>query len=337
MLQKKIKQCLVAITCALLLTGCGTEDAEIGKVDTGKVDTGDIDTGKVDTGDVDTGKVDTGDVKVNTPDVVVDVNKGWEITQYGPRDINSSFYTIYNETEGLIVIDGGWAEDAEYVMEVIDSYGGHVDAWILTHPHQDHVGAFNAIYPNPGGITIGEIYTVDMASPEDCLGVAPWDSVDAYNDFLALDISEIKYLYAGDVIELCGLDVEILNAFDDNVRVLSRDYLNDGSMMFKVSGEKESFLFCADVGMAMSDFLLQKHGAEKLASTYLQMGHHGYGGLNDSFYRAVCPTIAFFDAPDWLMLDTTGKYDTPEHVELMQGLGSEIFSFSEGPNTILLE
>ena len=86
----------------------------------------------------------------------------------------------------------------------------------------------------------------------------------------------------------------------------------------------------------MSDFLLQKYG-EKLKADYLQMGHHGYGGLKDDFYNMVAPGFAFFDAPDWLMYDTTGKYDTPEHVELMQGMGSEIFSFSAGPNTILLE
>jgi len=333
---KKLKYYFMTLACIVLLAGCGAEDENAGKTDVGKVDAGKVDVGKVDTGKTDAGNIDTGDVKVDTPDVVVKADRVWEITQYGPRDINSSFYTIYNEEEGLIVVDGGWTEDADYVMDVIDSYGGHVDAWILTHPHQDHIGAFNAIYPNPGEITIGEIYTVDMAGPEDCLAVASWDSVDAYNDFLSLGIQEINYLHAGDVLELCGLEIEVFNAFDENVRALSRDYLNDGSLMFKVSGAKESFLFCADVGVGMSDFLLQKHG-EKLKADYLQMGHHGYGGLKDDFYNMVAPGFAFFDAPDWLMYDTTGKYDTPEHVELMQGMGSEIFSFSAGPNTILLE
>ena len=65
-----------------------------GKIDTGKIDVGKVDVGKVDAGDVDTGNIDTGDVKVDTPDVVVKVDRVWEITQYGPRDINSSFYTI---------------------------------------------------------------------------------------------------------------------------------------------------------------------------------------------------------------------------------------------------
>lgn len=329
---RKIEKLLLAVLLAIMcFAGCNSGEDIAGKVDIGKVDTG-----KVDTGKIDTGKTDTGEIKTDTPDVVVNADKGWEITQYGPRDINSSFYTIYNEAEGLIVIDGGWTEDADFVKDVISSYGGHVEAWILTHPHQDHIGAFNAVYPNPGEITVGDIYTVDMASPEDCLAVASWDSVAAYEDFLALNIPDIKYLYPGDKLGLCGLELEVFSAFDENVRTFSRDYLNDGSMMFKVSGKKESFLFCADVGVSMSDFLLQKYG-DRLKADYLQMAHHGYGGLNDNFYSTVAPIFAFFDAPDWLMYDTTGKYDTPEHVELMQGMGSEIFSFSQGANSILLE
>ena len=61
----------------------------------------------------------------NSPDISTyipqpQVTASWEITQYGPRDINSSFYTIYSEEHGLIVIDGGWTEDAAYVREVIN-------------------------------------------------------------------------------------------------------------------------------------------------------------------------------------------------------------------------
>ena len=264
------------------------------------------------------------------------VSDSWEITQYGPRDINSSFYTIYNKEYGLIVIDGGWTEDAAYVRETINSFGVPVEAWILTHPHQDHIGAFNALYPELEEITVNNIYTVDMASPEECLAVASWDSVDAYNDFLALGIPDVQYVYPGDVLTICGLEVEILSAYDENVQSLSRDYLNDGSMMFKVTGNEESFLFCADVGISMSDYLLQKYG-EKLSADYLQMGHHGYGGLSDGFYEAVHPGTAFFDAPDWLMYDETGKYDTPQNVAFMETLGSQIVSFNSAPNTITLE
>lgn len=261
----------------------------------------------------------------------------WVITQHGRNDINLSFYTIYNETKGLIVVDGGWTDDAASVREVIYDLGGHVDAWILTHPHQDHIGAFNLLYQELDGmISIDKIYTVDMASPDKCLEVAPWDSVDAYNDFLALNIPELTYLYTGDKLDICDLQFEIISAYDDNVKNLSKDFLNDGSMIFKVTNQQESMLFCADVGINMSDFLVNKWG-NSLKADYLQMAHHGYGGLSDEFYSLVSPKVAFFDAPDWLMYDETGTYDNPQNAEVMKSLGSDIYSFNSAPNSIILK
>lgn len=260
----------------------------------------------------------------------------WTVTQYGRNDINLSFYTIYNNEKGLIVIDGGWTEDAAFVREIINELGGNVDAWILTHPHQDHIGAFNALYPELAEITVNKVYTVDMATPEECLEVASWDSVDAYRDFLSLDIENLIYVYAGDKIDICGLTFEILSTYDENVAALSRDYLNDGSMMFKVTNYEETMLFCADVGIGMSDYLLNRWG-HTLKADYLQMAHHGYGGLSDEFYQKVNPSIAFFDAPDWLMLDETGRYDNPQNAELMKSLGCEIYSFHTTPNSVELK
>jgi len=260
----------------------------------------------------------------------------WTITQYGPREMNLTFYTIHNPTKGLIVIDGGWQEDAPYVREIINSFGGHVDAWILTHPHPDHIGAFNMLLPELNEISISEVYTVELPLPEECLKVAPWDNMDAYNTFLEFDLPDIKYVYADDVIQIKDLKIEILSAYDENIAAISKDYLNDGSMMFRVYGEKESFLFCSDVGINVSDYLIEKYG-KKLASDYLQMGHHGYGGLKDDFYQMVNPKTAFFDAPDWLMFDETGKYDNPENAELMKKMGSDVISFNSAPNQIVLK
>lgn len=265
----------------------------------------------------------------------------WIVTQYGPRDVNSSFYTIYNAKKGLIVIDGGWTEDAMAVKDIIKSQSGVVDAWILTHPHQDHIGAFNEIYAElqedaSPDIQVEDIYTVDMAPPEECLEVASWDSVDTYQDFLELEIPDLNYVYPGDELDICGLKFNIYNAYDENVEELSRDYINDGSMMFEVTADTDSFLFCADVGRSMSDYLLEKWG-EELQADYVQMGHHGYGGPDDDFYEMVAPSVAFFDAPDWMMYDITGKYDNLQHISLMENMGSEVLSFNSAPNFVILE
>ena len=66
------------------------------------------------------------------------------------------------------------------------------------------------------------------------------------------------------------------------------------------------------------------------------MGHHGNGGLKSGFYKAVAPKIAFFDAPDWLLFDETGKYNTPEKAQLMESLGAQVLSFNSAPNSVKL-
>lgn len=261
----------------------------------------------------------------------------WLITQYGLGEGQQlMFYTMQDLEGHLIVVDGGWTTDADNVREIITRLGSHVDAWILTHPHPDHIGAFTELYKNLGSIKIDKVYTVDMAEPEVCLETAPWDDTAIYEEFKKLDIPQLTYVYAGDTFEIKGLAVEVLNAYDDNVKKLSEDLLNDGSMMFRVTAKEESMLFCADVGRDMSDYLLKTYG-DDLKSDYIQMGHHGNGGLKSDFYKMVRAKKAFFDAPDWLMNDKSGRYTTMKNTYLMASNGAKIYSFSTAPNQMILK
>ncbi len=261
----------------------------------------------------------------------------WKITQYGNNNGRQSmFYTIKDTHRHFMVIDGGWTEDADMVRRIINNNGGHVDAWFLTHPHADHIGAFCAIYKDLKNISIDKVYAVKMASPKLCLANAPWDSVDAYEKFRSMKIRQLKYVHSGDRLNIKGLNIEILSAYEKKIDQISSDLLNDGSMMFKVYGKNESMLFCADIGKRPSNYLKKKYG-KKLKSDYLQMGHHGNGGLKKDFYKLVNPNIAFFDAPAWLMQNWNGTYSTPENEKYMKSLGCSIFSFATTPNTIILK
>ncbi len=266
-----------------------------------------------------------------------DYNGEWLITQYGDAGGNQlMFYTMQDKEGHLVVVDGGWVTDADFVRQIIKSLGSHVDAWIVTHPHQDHAGAFTEIYKKKKKITIDQVYAVDMAPPAQCLESAPWDETGVYEQFLQLDIPELTYVHAGDTFEVAGLSFEVFNAYDDYVDELSNDLLNDGSMMFKVTAEHESMLFCADVGKRMSDYLLETYG-DALQADYIQMGHHGNGGLKSDFYESIGAKAAFFDAPDWLMQDTSGRYTTQKNASLMASGGAVVCSFSTAPNQIILK
>lgn len=261
----------------------------------------------------------------------------WLITQHGAAQGSQlMFYTIQDKDGHLIVVDGGWATDADYVRQIIKGLGNHVDAWLITHPHRDHAGAFTEIYKKPGRMKIDRVYAVDMAPPEVCLEKAPWDETEVYEEWRKLDISQLEYVHAGDAFEVAGLEFQIFNAYDDYVDELSTDLLNDGSMMFKVTAKKESMLFCADVGKRMTSYLLDAYG-EELKADYIQMGHHGNGGLKPEFYKFIGAKAAFFDAPDWLLNDTSGRYKAMKNVLLMRENGAEVYSYATTPNQIILQ
>lgn len=262
--------------------------------------------------------------------------EGYLIGQYASvTGQQSSFYTITDNKGHLIVIDGGWAEDADYVKAVIEYFGGEVDAWIITHPHFDHMRAFNTLITRSDCPEIDKVYVSDFDYDTYEKEAKEWDQIQDYETFLEAtkNATNIEYLHAGDSLDICGLQVDVYHGYESKEE---GDACNDGSLVFEVTADKESMLFCGDTGKAQADVIIAKF-KEQLSADYLQMGHHGNGGLTEEFYRLVSPKAAFFDAPEWLMNpgeDT--KYTTPQNRELMESLGAEIYYFSSAPNFIVL-
>lgn len=269
-------------------------------------------------------------------------NQSAYITQYSDdTGLQSMFYTIETPTNELIVIDGGNPENAGQVRRVIQEKGNHVSAWILTHPHSDHIGAFNEIWPQLGDIQVDCVYAIDMNYENYKALAQPWDGFEYFEKFLEIvnDDSRLTYLYTGDEWECGGLKFQMLSAYDSEITdTLTTDLCNDGSMIFKVTNQEESMLFCSDVGVRMSNEVLNNY-KDLLPSDYIQMGHHGNGGLSEEFYMAVSPKVAFFDAPEWLMnpSENTNGWTTPKNRELMERLGSQIYYYATAPNSIELK
>ena len=67
---------------------------------------------------------------------------------------------VFKSSDGkVLVVDGGVSENAPHLLSVLKEYGGKVDAWLITHPQNDHVGALNEILRNHAGeIDIRNVY-----------------------------------------------------------------------------------------------------------------------------------------------------------------------------------
>jgi beta-lactamase superfamily II metal-dependent hydrolase len=267
-----------------------------------------------------------------------DTAPSYLITQqnYGDDTTQRLSYTILTPAKELILVDGGWASDAESLRKIINKNGGVVHVWILTHPHPDHIGAFNEIFASPDKIEIRQIYATEMDYEYYRQMSQPWDEFAVYERFLALTEGDerLTYLRIGDVLDILGLEALVLSAGP-----LSEgwsDPCNNSSLVLKLSAAEQSFLITGDASQDMAARIM---GAEQsYAADYLQMSHHGNGGLGDEFYQIVNPTVAFFDAPESLRNPPEGSsWNTPHNMELMQSLGAEVLTWETAPNTVRLD
>ena len=77
-------------------------------------------------------------------DGAFDSVSGWSAAGMG--------YVIVSENGKLIVIDGGFGDDAENLLDILRRNSPdavpEVDLWIITHPHVDHYGALREVSAN---------------------------------------------------------------------------------------------------------------------------------------------------------------------------------------------
>ena len=181
--------------------------------------------------------------------VYKNANRKVYITQYDDKSGSQGmFYTITVSDGSLIVVDSGNPDNEEYVRQILEEKGNHVNAWILTHPHPDHIGAFNQIWQQLGNIQVDAVYTIDMNYDNYKALAQEWDNFETFDLFTQITQNDdrLHYVHTGDELKIAGLDFKVFNAYDSSVTdQITTDLANDGSMMFKVTNKEESMLFCA--------------------------------------------------------------------------------------------
>lgn len=256
---------------------------------------------------------------------------GWILMCYPDASGNQGeFFTLKNKKTGtFIVVDGGWAENTERVRQVIADNGNVVDAWFITHYHNDHVDAFNNIYHDPQGITIKKIYDSPLDAQVFEQVAQEWDTPDSFKTYVQQTKNDdrVEHLKRDQSLEIDGLRCDIFNAYDQVVYdTCQGDIPNDCSLVFKVSGAKDSILFCGDCHTAeMADMLISRYG-ENLQAEYVQPGHHGNNSFPTSFYDVVNPSAVIFNAPEWLM--TGENYTAKDLKEYFEQKNVKVYDYS---------
>jgi beta-lactamase superfamily II metal-dependent hydrolase len=209
-------------------------------------------------------------------------------------------YVLVTSNNKVIVVDGGWAGDAPYLKSLINSFGGHVDAWFISHPHQDHVEALSEILAAPEGITIGTVYHTKVSQSNNVITTF-YSRLDAFG----CDVVDIRE--PGGRYDIDGVGIKVLSVKDE----LLNSNINDSSLALRIWDSNKSVVLLGDCMVAEGRKLLATC-PEDLNCDFLQLGHHGNKGPEKSFYDAVSFHYALVPTADWIWY--ADLYYTPKEL-----------------------
>ncbi len=229
----------------------------------------------------------------------------WQLSAHNHK-IQMCGYVIQTEHGKIIMIDGGYLPDGEMVRDFVAERGGVVEAWFLTHYHNDHTGALSTILTDDKGPKINRVYIHPL----------DYDKVNIYENDRMIRILNDQFkehnifpltLVAGTVFYIDGVKIEVLRVYNPDIH---ENFGNNAGSVFRISDSKRSVLFLGDLGVEGGRELLAKYG-NKLKSDYVQMAHHGQNGVEKDVYEAINPKVCLWPTPKWLWDNNRGKgYNT---------------------------
>ena len=235
-------------------------------------------------------------------------------------------YVFLMENGKVVVMDGGIEEETPYLRGFLAALGNEVEAWFISHPHNDHMGALNKILLDPGDIRIKTIYHSEFPDWYYHKYDTYYDSITSnfYHNLHHSGIQVVNYTEPGAIVEIDQTKFKILSVVDTTI---TYNITNNSSMVIKVWDNKKSVLFLGDLAEEGGDHFLKGPFRDELDCDYLQMAHHGQKGVSKEFYRSFTFRACLWPTPLWLYENDRGEgyntanFKTVEIRELMDSLG----------------
>lgn len=245
-------------------------------------------------------------------------------------------YILITNKEKIIIIDGGSYEDGKKLEKYINKYGGNVEAWFLTHYHNDHTGAINYILDETN-INIKKLYS-DLSNIEDVEKYEK-DRANKYKKLLAslnlkLEDEKKEKVYLGQQINIDNLSIEILGVSNKDIIT---NFGNNQSLVIKFTTKlNTTILFLGDTGIQSENRLLARYYDKVSNIDYIQMAHHGQNGVDERMYKIANPKNCLWPTPKWLYENdngngyNSGTWKTLETRGWIEKLGSKNFVAKDG-------
>lgn len=250
---------------------------------------------------------------------VADSAAGFTMWQLASQtdDIGNSY--VFQTSGGkVIVVDGGYETESTYLTEFLNGLGGKVDAWFVTHPHRDHIGALYQILADENRtLTINHIYHSSISKAQ-IIADADKNQQLRCNAFYSIiktltDVEVTDIQTAGGEYEFDELHVKILSVARTVVKTLRKydNCYNNASMAMRFWDDNTSVVILGDAGEECGNLILQGEYKDYLSCDYLQMAHHGQAGCNREFYNSFNFHACLWPSPTFVWTNNQGGgFDT---------------------------
>ena len=211
-------------------------------------------------------------------------------------DWNIGSFIIKTRENKLIVIDGGHEEELPRLINCLKVISGDevptVTAWIFSHLHNDHYGAFKLLTETEyrDKLTVKDVYC-NLISREYWERKAVGSNADkpeAYDAIMGSDKTlgaSVHVVKRGDRITVDEIDFDVIHVPDpsraDDMNV------NDTSTVYKMTYDKgQTIMFLGDAEWVCNEDLVN-NCAQLLKSDVVQVGHHGCGNVSRECYDII--------------------------------------------------
>ena len=190
---------------------------------------------------------------------------------------------IESPTGNQLLIDGGPDTTILNALgRVMSFYDKTIDAVLVTHPDQDHIGGIPEVLKN---YTVGEYIS-------NCATSSTGTSLELQNDLKEFSVKK-EIAIAGEIIDLGGgAFLKILYPASTPKGTDTNEY----SIIAKLYYGDSTFLFTGDAPTDVEQYLAKTDGKE-LKSDVLKVAHHGSkNSLSPEFLSAVAPEYSVISA-----------------------------------------
>ena len=236
-------------------------------------------------------------------------------------DNNGLSYVVTLDDGRFIVYDGGYpyprANDDEIIYEFLRDNNRRegkpvVAAWILTHSHCDHYGAFVTFTERFADLVEVETVIANTA-PAYCYTNGHDPKLEDMSVFVKRFGQNTRQIrpHMGQMLYFGGVKIEVLythEQFHFNRRELNQE--NSASLVTRIYLDGKTFFMPGDAMEAVCLDLVRIWG-DHLVSDFFQIPHHGNRGNKVELYEAVRPSYAFWNTSKYGLAKRTAGEPYP--------------------------